>query len=367
MANVAHAVGLVFVGVSVVGTAAGADKRCEVDPVALKTRGSFVYNSSLQAAYDYKCWLYKARYHIAPACEHTPRLWQFQWELKGCPQRDLLAQVSPLTFLPEKRTTRLDRPFTVIFYGHSFMRQLFESAACQYAHLVSGGSFDGMEPPRTLDQIRAGGGTCPGYCNKDLQEKFPPGTHNGEHYVPKQNFDCCHDSGACILYSDPNDPSRTVRFCYQYQFSSSFPAIRQMKSVDDADVVVSTARPKAVLRALSKAYGWGRLPRVIMLGPIQAIANSQLISAMKQKATGPFDPNFVQAQPQSCSKRDIHFAMPGVPDFSLQFIFLLEHGGGGSGVILEGDEVDPAMEALAALGPVENITPTGIGTSRHRR
>ena len=118
----------------------------------------------------------------------------------------------------------------VLFWGHSFCRQLFESLVqilaafvcqkfvrtrtetatkidihtfahahtqlCRFDEYLQDGFVpavrEEMPGPANLWALRQEGGTCHGYCKKELRTMYPPNTHN-EAYKPVINSDCCHD------------------------------------------------------------------------------------------------------------------------------------------------------------------------------
>lgn len=115
------------------------------------------------------------RYHVAPAClaaEETasrPRPDRWAWRLKNCP---LATPVDPHT-LAQAISTHATAPVksdvpVVLFFGHSFCRQLFESLICRFDSYIQGGYINAvreqLKGPENLWQVREGGGTCHGYC-----------------------------------------------------------------------------------------------------------------------------------------------------------------------------------------------------------
>lgn len=118
---------------------------------------------------------FPSRYHVAPECaeaevrEGRPRTDKWAWRIKSCP---VASQIDPHT-LAQAISAHATPPVksdvpVVLFFGHSFCRQLFESLVCRFDSYIHGGYINAVRDrfagPENLWEVREGGGTCHGYC-----------------------------------------------------------------------------------------------------------------------------------------------------------------------------------------------------------
>ena len=116
-----------------------------------------------------------SRYHVAPECAEAevrqgrPRTDKWAWRIKNCP---VASQIDPHT-LAQAISAHATPPVksdvpVVLFFGHSFCRQLFESLICRFDSYIHGGYINAVRDkfagPNNLWEVREGGGTCHGYC-----------------------------------------------------------------------------------------------------------------------------------------------------------------------------------------------------------
>jgi hypothetical protein len=110
----------------------------------------------------------------------------------------------------------------------------------------------------------------------------------------------------------------------------------------------------------------------LSMGQVQGIVMDQLQAATK-KLGAPWDIKKLKARPQKCDNIDVHWAMPGAPDFTTDIMLQVAVSeaktafkkGGCNLINFEAPDPDEevGMDEINALG----LKPTGIGVARHRQ
>ena len=118
-----------------------------------------------------------------------------------------------------------DRGFglNILFLGLSFMGQPFQSLACKYSHLLSGGEV--LWPEKiSVEAIRKNDGQCTGFKLQEIRDFFPASIHPKDYPIPKQNSNQCQIEHSILEFSKnkgmaPSVESPVVRGCYVYSFN----------------------------------------------------------------------------------------------------------------------------------------------------
>ena len=312
---------------------------CNVTKAAIAEEGVFLYRGDDAAApYGYDCWILRARYHVAPACEKRPPIWRWHWTLLSeaagrCAMPDVgdpAAVAAAYARRVERRRPRGD-PVTVVFLGLSFMGQPFIAVGCAAESKLTGGAVrtrledPGEEPDwRPIADVRrpdASGrpGHCTGFARDDVPAWYPKALHGGARPPFQRPATCTADGG----FYEFAGPDATLRLCYKYHFG----AVRDRAvdapcgiPLDEVDVLLSYARRDEVV---------SRVPRLdphhddylgAAVESVDGIYQSALVPQLRRafaRRGMPEPPqSYPRATPQACARVDVHFAHPGVPDFA---------------------------------------------------
>ena len=324
----------------------GALPTCRVTHERMAAEGTFRRRASKKAPYDTSCFFFRPRYHDAPACGGPTEAWpDWGWDytlesaVRGrCKMPDPTPTRAARAFF-EARPTGVkteDRTLTVVMLGLSFAGQPYASLACLYQDLVVNGTSyhaklteDAPHGRMSLAAIRKGGGACLGVDRDKIRDAFPEATHPRSFPLPRQNAYRCSYDHSMIELHEPGEPR--VRVCYRYTFNmaknlrpgSSLPCDLAWEEVD----IILHAFPGEHFRELFlKRTGAPPLLSTILVSVVnvwEGHLHAQLKEAYRREGLAAPERTDMQARPNACDRRDVHFRMPGFPDLEVQAWFSL--------------------------------------------
>ena len=324
----------------------GALPTCRVTHERMAAEGTFRRRASKEAPYNTTCFFFRPRYHDAPACGGPTEAWpDWGWDytlesaVRGrCKMPDATPTRAARAFF-EARPTGVkteDRTLTVVMLGLSFMGQPYASLACLHQDLVVNGTSyhaklteDAPYGRMSLAAIRKDGGACLGVDRDKIRDAFPEATHPPSFPLPRQNAYRCSYDHSMIEFHEPGEPR--VRVCYRYTFNmaknlrpgSSLPCDLAWADID----IVLHAFPGEHFRELFlKRTGAPPHLSTILISVVniwEGHLHAQLQDAYRREGLAAPERTDMQARPNACDRRDVHFRMPGFPDLEVQAWFSL--------------------------------------------
>ena len=222
----------------------------------------------------------------------------------------------------------------ILALGLSFMGQPVMSLGCLYKDMVVDGFvWKGSNSFGSINEIRQNGSICSGYLASNIKDMFPSNM-NPNRVAPKQNVHECSADHSLVEYVDPKDPSLPkVRVCYRYTFNvlSNWRPLKQGGKKPcgwdwtDVDVAIGFISASDLVDVMLPRYDTTPSElshlKVININNIYAGLISQKLNIAVDKANKQVVD--IRAKPRSCTKPDIHYRLPGVPDIAIQVFILV--------------------------------------------
>ena len=193
--------------------------------------------------------------------------------------------------------------------------------------------------------MRDTGGQCTGYKNEDIKNFFPRDLHPNmtDADMPRQNSDLCHLDHALMKFDARSSSEASLAVCYSYTFNVRNTVKRGQDLPcglhwSDIDVVLSIPSREEIFQhyvPLTAPADYKNNPifsriKFVFTGQIYGgYLKNLMAEATARNAFTPLHDSDYLSKYGTCDKEkpDIHYRLPGVPDYALtSWLHLIRSG-----------------------------------------